>query len=668
MTAPLLAFTAVVAIFQIAALFNKQEAVLDLSNSKSLAGLYLRDKLDAQLSNISDREKGGRRTDLMLPKDSKVFIAGMTGPTNFWKRIYLYRLTYQLFPREVAVSLDQPAVQTQDGFHGRGDVSDEEIFANGFDLIVKITPQFSVHPRPGLPIRTVSNPDWFDSRTDFTIAFLLPLLTAISGMLLLRLLFAQTAAKMGVLEQMACAFGLGMMAVAALTLSMKLWGFHGYRVVYCAVTLGSVVELLRNQKSYWAAVAGWSSRVIRNPVTIVAVVIGVITFVLMFRLAGLAPMVEYDAQMSWGLKAKIMHLYAGRELIEWFSNPRLAHAHLDYPPLMSALHTATYDSLGHVDDFVSKFWPVWMLLFLIAALASLVNRARGWFQAPKLVLLGIMLIPATLQYALWEGATMPATFFTALGCMQCALATVKKEPARLCLGLTLLFGGAMTKFEGGVFLILAFASLLLLPAARTMLRMSIASWSAAFFCFAVVLPYVCLRARIPSLNFESNWAGNILLQPGATLANWPAIFLMMFSRLFASPELADWIDNDGHFQWCGHWGGISTVFDPQTMGLVWLCVAMTFVLWLAASERRAVILWISVMVIGTVAFYSVISAGFVNAHSAEHLVDHDQLTPRYYIPMLESTQRYFFPTLATWFFTILAVSFMSNPAVDDPRK
>ena len=71
------------------------------------------------------------------------------------------------------------------------------------------------------------NPAWFASNSDTVIAFLLPLLTALAGMWLFRLLFSTLSGQMPLLEQLACGLGLGMMAVAALTLGVKLCGFHG---------------------------------------------------------------------------------------------------------------------------------------------------------------------------------------------------------------------------------------------------------------------------------------------------------------------------------------------------------------------------------------------------------------------------------------------------------
>ena len=138
--------------------------------------------------------------------------------------------------------------------------------------------------------------------------------------------------------------------------------------------MGAIAEIWQDRKAFWTGIIGGFRKMIRSPVATAFLVAGLLVFLILFRLAGLQGLVEFDAVMAWSLKAKIMHLYTGKELVQWFSNPRLAHAHLDYPTLVPSLHAATYDSLGHVDEFVTKFWPAWMLLFLVAALASL-NRA-----------------------------------------------------------------------------------------------------------------------------------------------------------------------------------------------------------------------------------------------------------------------------------------------------
>src|SRR5208282_5356964 len=209
-------------------------------------------------------------------------------------------------------------------------------------------------------------------------------------------------------------------------------------------------------------------------------------------------------------------LCTGHELVGWFSNPRLAYAHLDYPTLVPSLHAATYDSIGHVDEFVTKFWPTWMLLFLLLALASLSRGKIGRFHAPLFFLLGVLLLPFTQNYVQMEGGTLPMMFFTVMGFVQCALGLVEKDRARLGLGLTLLFGAAMSKFEGIIFLALTAGWILLLPSVRPSLKPSSRLWRTLAFCLLAALPFICLRSRIPVLHPESGWAGYALAHPGVT--------------------------------------------------------------------------------------------------------------------------------------------------------
>ena len=82
-----------------------------------------------------------------------------------------------------------------------------------------------------LPVQKPVNPDWFGSNSDTAIAFLLPLLTALAGVWLFRLLFPALSERMPLLEQLAYGLGLGMMAVAALTLGVKLCGFSGRGII-----------------------------------------------------------------------------------------------------------------------------------------------------------------------------------------------------------------------------------------------------------------------------------------------------------------------------------------------------------------------------------------------------------------------------------------------------
>jgi len=590
-----------------------------------------------------------RYYDLVLPKNARVFMTDMTGPTNGYKIGYYYWVTYYLFPREVGTSLDHITRLTNDGFLGKTSESNHEIFSNGFDVRIDITSDV-VNTRllSNLPIRDPVNPDWFDSEFDFVIAFLLPLLTALAGMWLFRFLFPALSVQMPLLEQLACGLGLGMMAVAALTLGVKLCGFSGRGLILSVTAVGGIAEMWRNRKPYLTGIIGGCGTTVCSPGKSAFFVSGLFVFLILFRLAGLQGLVELDAVMAWSLKAKILHLYTGNELVQWLSNPRLAHVHLDYPTLVPSLHAATYDSLGHVDEFVTKFWPAWLLLFLIGALASLTRAGKSWFHAPSFALLGLLLLPATQMFVQMEGGTLPMVFFTVMGFVQCALWLVGKDRARLGLGLTLLFGAAMAKFEGFIFLALVGSWMLLLPSARPSLKPPPRLWRVLAFCFLAALPFICLRVQIPSLHYESGWAGYALHHPGSTLSNWPGIFMMQLARLFVSPDFANWSGEGGRLHWIGRWDGFSSLYNHLTLGLAWLCLLLTVALWFAVPARRQVIVWILTMFVGATA---ALSGVFVSLVSIKGLAE-----TTLYTSDLDGG-RYLLPVLLAWFATIMTMFF-----------
>ena len=84
---------------------------------------YIRAEQLAKIPSYTERNQSfsgmGPALDLVLPKDARVFMPDMTGPTNYGKIGYYYFVTYYLFPREVGVSVDQPTRLTKDGFLGR---------------------------------------------------------------------------------------------------------------------------------------------------------------------------------------------------------------------------------------------------------------------------------------------------------------------------------------------------------------------------------------------------------------------------------------------------------------------------------------------------------------------------------------------------------------------
>ena len=655
----LLAFAALVLSWQLLHQDGKGDGILPES---CIVSSYRKGQVLAKIPNLVSRVGAYRpgagswwNLDLALPAEARIFLTDMTGPTNAYKLLYYYPAAYYLFPREVGVSVDHLTRLTADGFVGRTSESDQEILTNGYDVRLDFTAGETMTCKilHELPLTRPANPEWFNSISDTGIAFVLPLLTALAGMWLFRFLFPSLCEPMPLLEQLACALGLGMMGVAALTLGLKLCGFHGYHLVYLVTAASGTAEIWRNRKTYGIGFADFFRKLAHHPVGAAILTVSVLVFLILFRLAGLQGLVDIDAPMAWSLKAEIMHRYTGSEMVQWFSNPRLAQAHLDYPTLVPSLHAATYDSLGHVDEFVTKFWPAWMLLLLLAALASLYRGGKSRWYAPYFGLLGMLLLPATQKYVQMEGGTLPMVFFTVMGIVQCALWLEGKNPARLGLGLTLLFGAAMTKFEGFIFLALVGSWILLLPSARPSLKPSPCFWRVLVFCFLAALPFLCLRSQIPVLHFESGWFGYARHNPGRLLLNWPGLFQIELARLFVNPAFADWNGDGGRFHWMGKWGDVSSLYNPSTLALGWLCLSISVALWFAIPTRRQIIVWIVAMFLGAVAALTGVFAGLANNSDLNTAIGYT---------VDGNGARYLLPMLLAWFATLLTILFWNQPA------
>ena len=577
-----------------------------------------------------------RKLDLALPPDARIYMDDMVGATNLDRALFYPYVAYYLFPREVATSLDRPALITRDGYVGRAALYAQELLTNGFDVELSARSD-TIKGRPlreDLPLQPLTSPAWFRSRLDWLIAFLLPCFCALSGLWLIKWVFPD-GSNLPLMQRVACGFGLAMMAVAAVTLGVKLGGFSGWGIVLLITAAGALLALWEQRSNFATCCISGVRLALRTPITIPALLI----FFLIFNCAGLLGLVESDAVGAWMLKAKIFHLNAGSQIVHWFSQPRLAHAHMDYPTLVPALHATTFDSLGHIDEYVSKFWPAWMLLLLFCALLSLPG-SRRWFSGFSFLCLGLLLLPSTRQYALMEGGTMPMVFFVTLGTVLCTAGLLEQSRPRLLIGLTLLFGGAMAKFEGAIVLAAAGVSLFVVFWSRRKLAPLTPIWRMLGFCLLAAIPYLCLRVQVPTLHYESGWAGYALSHLGTTVSNIPGFLLMMTARWFVSPTLADWDAPGGHLRWIGQWDGFSSLFNHPTLGMAWVALVLTMIAAWKYPARRRLVLWLCAMI-------GLILLGFSTVFSAFVCTMDRSRALQYYTAEIASA-RYLFPILFAW--------------------
>ena len=125
------------------------------------------------------------------------------------------------------------------------------------------------------------------------------------------------------------------------------------------------------------------------------------------------------------------------------------------------------------------------------------------------------------------------------------------------------------------------------------------------------------------MNYESNWAGHVLHHPTillSTLSNWLRLFKVELARLFVNPDFASWNGEGGQLHWNGKWDGPSSLYNPSTLGLAWLCLWLTVALWFAVPARRQIAVWILAMFLGAVAALSGVFACFVNIRGLDAVI------------------------------------------------
>jgi hypothetical protein len=591
-----------------------------------------------------------RSLDSSNPTNSRVFLAGVLGPENTGRLGFLYFMTYYLFPREVAVSLGEPAKYTLQGMTGHNPQSAEEVGKAGYDLLLDLTippehgvadsnlleyEMYALHPLPARPSETLPLPL---TRKDSVIALLLPLAVALAGRRLACWLFRELDGVLSQGEWLACGLALGAFFSTQGILALRLAGARLEGALAVIVMVWGVVELallilrLRKQPPRFQVRQLWW--LLLAPAALMLWPL--------FRLAGLEGLTDFDGVAMWAFKAKLFHALAGKELWPWFHNPALAYAHLDYPLLVPLLHAFTYGALGHVNEFVTKYWNQWMLVLLAWAVleAGQFPRTKPWLAAAAVT--APILFPSTLDFSRMEGATIPMTFFAVTSSLQLALGLAEGQPGRLRLGLLLLMATAMVKFEGMLLLALWVMLLALDRDARCafwplrrMVRvglLGLAGW----------IPYVVFRLHGPVPHPESTWLSLLVGNAGNVLQIAPMTCLSILARRFVNNDFAVWGAADNHHAvWQGHWTGVASLFDEATLGVAWVCVLIVVAAWSRGGKLRWTALKLCLVFL---VFACVISIVWSSTHSA----------PLDYAGALDGSTdstggRYLYPVLLSWF-------------------
>lgn len=608
----------------------------------------------------------GRSIDAQIPPNARVYVAGMLGPEKSGNLGYFYFLTYYLFPREVSISLGQPPVYGLDGVaRGRNPTNSEELAQAGYDLVLQPMPDGRWESQALKPLPPPQAKPEPISSSDGLIAFFLPLAVALAGTRLVRLLFKELETVLSLGERLACGLAIGIFFVTQSILGLRMAGARLEHILGVAVMLWAAVEiiLLFRQR-----------RVQRAPFNVrqlwwLLMIPAALMLWCLFRLAGTEGLLEFDAVAFWALKGKIFYCLAGPELWTVFKNPTLAYAHLDYPLTAPLLHTFTYGAIGHVNEFVTKFWNQWMLLLLGAAIlgAGKFPDKKPWLIAS--VATAVILLPLTLEFTRAEGGTIPMVFFTVISSLQLALGMVEKNLGRIRLGLLLMMATAMVKFEGIV--LLGFWGILLLldkdsraafwPVRRIGLAglLGLAGW----------IPYLIFRLHHPVPHPESAWLGVFGKNIGIALSIVPMTCLAFLSRRFLNNDFAAWGSPDNqHAVWQGKWVGMESLFDQATLGMGWACLLALVIAWWHGGKLRWTMVRLALIFLAFATFI-----GFV--WSVTHA------DPLNYNGALSASERigggrYLYPAFLSWFvagFVLLVRAQPDKPVLsggikEKPRK
>ncbi len=551
-------------IFTLPYLFKRADVLQGITNCVQRDSLCI--PLSAYCRNVAEQ----------LPQGAKVFMLGMLGAKNGSKLGYYYFMANYLFPREVGISVDRPVSFEGDYYEGRDPTNMDELVSAGYNFAFDFDNENHISV---VPLARLSNTP--HERTDATckvsdelMAGMLPLLVAGFGIWLLPALFAFESQELGLGERFACGLALGSLFVSQLFFGFRLMGLASERVLFWGLLLGDITLLVRYFHPIKSAFLLGLKR-LASPASLILTP-HLMLFVALLWLAGVAGLTEFDAIAGYMLKAKIIYLYGGHEIVQWFSEPRLAHAHLDYPVLVPALHAFTYGVLGRVDEFVTKFWPVWMAFALVVGVLSVCGfPAKNKFIVP-LIMLVVLCMPLTMEFMQAEGATIPSVFFTGLGCMECTIGFASSDKKRLWLGMFLLLGAAMTKFEGIIILFLWLAAILSRATTRKLLSYGKRRWVILAFAITLVIPYGALKVQIPQLHPDQLAFRTMLKHPTYVAEHVPGTFGMMMLRQCVDEHFAAWTVSDKNkVVWAGRWIGWHGLINSFNLGWGWLCVALS---------------------------------------------------------------------------------------------
>jgi hypothetical protein len=183
----------------------------------------------------------------------------------------------------------------------------------------------------------------------------------------------------------------------------------------------------------------------------------------------LRPIIDWDAWAVWGLKARALYELGGANNPVFFSPLYIGH-NLDYPLFLPSLEAMGFRAMGSLDESLIHLQLLGIAVGFACTLWTLL-RPRVPTEIAALAVLAVVAAPPVLGLLGTAYADVPLAFFVAVGLVALARWITESDGRLLVWAALFLGAAAMTKNEGGMFAIAAFAAaaVVLLPRARARL-------------------------------------------------------------------------------------------------------------------------------------------------------------------------------------------------------
>lgn len=478
------------------------------------------------------------------------------------------------------------------------------------------------------------------------LAFLLPPATAMAGTRITRLILGKPFDEtFGLGLRFAIGLAAGMFVFSQMLLLTALVGLNASELLAWAILIWGAIETVVLLRKIPAGAKNFHPQ--RSHGWLVLLIPAIWLLWEIGRLSVLDGTQEFDASAFWLLKARMLYLDQGKNLIALTHTANLSYAHMDYPLLVPALYALNYGAIGGINEYVVKVWPFWMVIAICAAIFSMGRIWKNPRPAPILLVVFFCFLPATTQFTRQEGGTMALLFGASMTAILFVMGLVSSNETTIAAGVLTLACCAMAKFEGIIYTAFWAVAITAFCWHRGWLKSRIL-WKAILIAGLCMLPYFAYRLTKPVLHPESNWLQEGATAPGAVLRRFPQTFFLSFGHRFFSMRFFHWSTPDKmHLQFDGKWEGIDSLSGPEFSLLPWIMLVLIGLSFWKKPHCRLILGALLVVILGELAFLSLAISCLPQMHNdlSEVIEFSGHIVGRYYYPFFTAC---FLGFMAVW--------------------